>query len=239
MAARTCRHCVFAAWLEVAGKAVLICANRPDSAGRPVCVRADGTCRNWVTKTERRRRARMREEDLPEPPDEQVRYIPLTRGRFAIVDAADYETLSKHRWYWQASRNGSGYAGRGGGGTPRVLMHRQIAGPPKGMVVDHIDGNGLNNRRSNLRVCTTRQNLLNRGPSRERREKGHFKGVYFRPGSSRPHVAIRYRGKYVHVGTFATAAEAARAYDRKALELFGEFAYLNFPEEHDRTASAE
>jgi hypothetical protein len=80
---------VFADLLDVFGKAVSICANRPDSAGCPVCVSPDGTCRNWARKTERRR-SRTHEEDLPGPPDETVRYIPLTRGRFAIVEKSNY-----------------------------------------------------------------------------------------------------------------------------------------------------
>ena len=125
---------------------MLVCANRPDCGGCLVCVLPEGTCRRYAKA--RPKRGRRRQGDLPEPADEGVRYIPLTRGHFAVVDVADYETLSAQRWYWQPSRNGSGYARRGGGGTPTVLMHRQIMQPADGMVVDHIDGNGLNNRRA-------------------------------------------------------------------------------------------
>ncbi|MBN1362949.1 MAG: HNH endonuclease [Sedimentisphaerales bacterium] len=107
---------------------------------------------------------------------------------------------------------------------------------PKGMVVDHIDGNGLNNRRSNLRLCTPQQNQWNRCVSRARLQQGLFKGVHHRTDSGKPCARITYRGKTLHLGVFDTAIEAAKAYDRKAIELHGEFAYLNFPEDYDRQA---
>jgi hypothetical protein len=94
-----------------------------------------------------------------EPPDDSVRYVPLTRGKFVIVDTADYERVSGYKW----CASGSGdrwYAVRNDRGR-KVSMHRFLIDAPKGMVVDPIDGNGLNDRQSNLRVCTQRQNLLN------------------------------------------------------------------------------
>lgn len=108
-------------------------------------------------------------------------------------------------------------------------MHREIMQAPAGMVVDHIDGNGLNNRRSNLRLCTRMQNSRNRRKNRD--STTEFKGVWRDKRTGRCYAQIRFKGKNLYVGVFDTAIEAARAYDRKALELFAEFAHLNFPDE--------
>jgi len=96
------------------------------------------------------------------------------------------------------------------------------------MVVDHKDGNGLNDRRSNLRVCTQQQNLYN---SRPHGRSSRFKGPCWDKAKRRWVVYIRHDGRNVFIGRFRDEAEAARAYDHKAYELFGEYAYLNFPEE--------
>ena len=109
-----------------------------------------------------------------------------------------------------------------------VALHRFLTNAPKGMVVDHIDGNGLNNRQSNLRVCTQRQNLYN---SRPKGRHSQYKGVCWDKYRKRWVVYVRYEGRNIVVGRFRDEAEAARAYDRKAYELFGEYAYLNFPHE--------
>ena len=100
---------------------------------------------------------------------------------------------------------------------------------PDGMVVDHIDGNSLNNRRSNLRICTPRQNTANRAKTRNGTSR--FKGVHFCTRDRKWRAQIGVDGARRFIGDFDDEVEAARAYDRKAAELFGEFAYLNFPEE--------
>jgi len=105
-------------------------------------------------------------------------------------------------------------------------MHRLIMRPRRGYVVDHIDGNGLNNRRCNLRVCTRRQNQANRGPCGG---SSQFVGVSRERDKWR--AEIHYRGKHIYIGIFTDEAEAAKARDRKAYELHGEYAYLNFPED--------
>jgi len=108
-------------------------------------------------------------------------------------------------------------------------MHRAIMNPPDGTVVDHINRNSLNNRRCNLRICTQKENLRNGRPSR--RSTSRFKGVYFDKQTRKWIAKIGYNGKTIHLGSFEDEVEAAKAYDRKAYELFGDFAYLNFPEE--------
>jgi len=107
-------------------------------------------------------------------------------------------------------------------------MHRLIMQPPEGMVVDHIDGNGLNNRRSNLRICTPHQNSFNQP---QRPGTSRFKGVSFRRDCGKWDVQIRMKGKALHLGLYEDEEQAAHVYDCKAVELYGRFAYLNFPDE--------
>ena len=144
-------------------------------------------------------------------------------GAFAIIDADDVERVSKFTWNLHLT-GPNRYARRAGPGC--VLMHDFILGT-KG--VDHADGNGLNNRRSNLRTATQSQNLANR--QKQQGVTSRYKGVhwYARSGSWRASVTKDYQ-RY-NLGAFTEEEEAARAYDTKARELFGEFAVLNFPEE--------
>jgi len=108
-----------------------------------------------------------------------------------------------------------------------IAMHREIIRAPEGLLVDHIDGNGLNNRKSNLRLCTHSQNTYNRRPNRNCSSR--YKGISFHKMSKKWEVAICCKGKREHLGRFDDEVKAALAYDRKAKQLFGEFAYLNFP----------
>jgi len=192
--------------------------------GEVSLVRDEGTCRNWGKK--RLKPVRLA---APEPPSDEVRYIPLTQGKFGIVDAADYERLSRYKWHL-CRQGGNLYAHRKASHrtTP---MHRFLLNPPKGMVVDHINGNGLDNRRSNLRICTQRQNTHNSRPSGL---ASSYKGVAGDKSRNRWIAAIFDGAHHIHLGRFDDEAEAARAYDRKAAELFGEYAYLNFPDEVER-----
>jgi len=104
--------------------------------------------------------------------------------------------------------------------------------PPPGMMIDHINGNGLDDRRANMRTCTNQQNMRN---LRKRRSGSSiYKGVYYDKRRRTWYARICHNGKNIHLGTFATEIEAARAYDRAARRLFGEFARLNFPDEVER-----
>ncbi len=229
---RTCSNCLFAippskgqwvVWMMTRWPPPMSCFNHPDSPGERCDVRGTGTCRNW-----RPRRKVSPREQPPEPPNDETRYIPLTRGQFAIVDAADYERINRYRWTACPCEDGGFYARRSvPGGT--VLMHREIMNAPKGMVVDHIDRNRLDNRQANLRVCTPQQNEFNKRP---RSRRSRFKGVY--PYRDKWQAAIKHNGKTHHLGVFDDDVEAAKARDRKAFELQGEFAYLNFPDEIDK-----
>lgn len=165
------------------------------------------------------------------PRDERSREIPLTKGQTAIVDAADYEWLNQ--WKWCATSNGrTWYAVRwvSGGGRKRVaiFMHRVILGIEKGLFVDHIDHDGLNNRRANLRPVTNSQNLAN--SRKQARNTSGYKGVTWSKKYKVwvAHIVVNQRQR--HVGQFATAEEAAHAYDAAAREAFGEYANVNFTE---------
>ena len=157
------------------------------------------------------------------PQGDGVRLIPLGDGFYAYADAADYEWLSKYRW-----RPINGYAGRHEKGKS-ILMHREIMQPPRRMVVDHTDANKANNCRFNLRVCTPAENQRNHRKRRSSRSR--FKGVFYHRKSGKWCSKCRFQGRIHCLGYFDDEVEAARAYDRKAVELFGEFARLNFPEE--------
>lgn len=163
--------------------------------------------------------------------EETVREIPLTRGLVAIVDATDYPMLSQFNWAATKTTkyNVSPYA-HGSVCGHGVAMHHLLAGYPiHGFQVDHINGNGLDNRRSNLRLATPQQNRANCG--KHAAASSRFKGVGWHKHSGRWQAGIKVNGKRRHLGHFLDETEAARAYDAKALELFGEFARLNFPVE--------
>lgn len=157
-----------------------------------------------------------------------ARRIKLTYGKYAIVDAEDYERLSQYKWC-AVEKGRTYYAKTLGLNGSIVSMHRIVANAPKGLIVDHINHNGLDNRRSNLRLCTTTQNQRNSRPRPGSSSK--YKGVCWCKSSKKFRARIYINRKSVDIGYFTDEIAAAKAYDRKARELFGEFAYLNFPQE--------
>ena len=157
--------------------------------------------------------------------------IPLTKNKYAIVDIEDYGWLSQ--WKWRAMKDKrTFYAVRhtphptNKGKKTSLLMHRLILNVPKGMQTDHRYHNGLDNRKQNISICTHDQNNYNRQPYIGCSSK--YKGVHRHRNSWS--VGITYQRKHIHIGVFKNEAKAAKAYDKKAKELFGEFACLNFPE---------
>lgn len=159
-----------------------------------------------------------------------MKKIPLTQGKYALVDDTDYELLKQHTWFVHKGLY-SHYAVRNEkddiGKFRFVWMHREIMQTPDGFLTDHIDGNGLNNQRTNLRVCTAQQNQHNRAPHKNCSSK--YKGVSWKNSGKKWVVRIHHNYQSKHVGVFADEIEAARAYDKAAKEAFGEFARLNFP----------
>lgn len=159
--------------------------------------------------------------------DSNTRLIPLSRGMSAIVDAADYEWLNQWKWFAFTPRNNKHvtYAiSAMGEGSKRYRMHRLILGAVPGVLVDHKDGNGLNNTRSNLRICTPKQNLWNK-PKLAANSSGH-KGVSWNKHCKKWKASIKTDGKTVCLGYFDNLEEAGAAYDAASLKLHGEFSYL-------------
>jgi hypothetical protein len=150
-----------------------------------------------------------------------MKQIPLTQGEFALVDDEDFEELSRYKW--QVLRNGPrSYAVRKAG--KQIRMHRQITNAPDGMLVDHRDGNGLNNQRFNLRVCTAAENARNIRVHKD--NKTGFKGVGRSQGKYRAYIVVAK--KFIFLGRFGDPESAARAYDKAAKQHFGQFARTNF-----------
>lgn len=158
-----------------------------------------------------------------------MKYIPLTQGKVAIVDDEDYEELSKYRWHAQKHR-WTYYAQRAlrvDGRHTIVIMHRQIMDASRGQGVDHENGDGLDNQKSNLRFATHSQNQGNR--KRWPRNTSGRRGVSALP-NGRWRAVIKRDGTVFHLGCFDDIDVAARAYDAAAIRLFGEFANPNFPQ---------
>lgn len=158
------------------------------------------------------------------------REIPLTQGKVAIVDDEDYEVLSQFKWHAWKSPGGHWYAKRKmqvNGRPASVSLQNFLMKPSDGLLVDHVNHNGLDNRRTNLRPCTSQQNKWNNRAYST--NKSGLKGVMWVSSRARWHAVISSNGQRHRLGTFMTAEEAARAYDAAARIHHGQFACLNFP----------
>jgi hypothetical protein len=155
-----------------------------------------------------------------------MKRIPLSQGKFALVDDDDFEWLNQ--WKWRLDLKG-GYAVRNvrmGKRIPRIYMHKLILNPPKGLFTDHINHDKLDNRRSNLRMCTTSQNGANR-LKQTKVSSSKFKGVTWHKRDGVWQVMLRKNGRAIFIGYFGNEEEAAMKYNEFAIKEFGEFAKLN------------
>lgn len=193
----------------------LLFTNHPDSPGRLRDVIPTERCRNFkVVRWQRPRSGTRSKGGGPaiRPPRGKVCRIPLGHGLFAAVDARDYKRISKYKWY-VSNKQGMMYAMRRTREGKTLYMHHEIMRAPKGTVVDRIDHNTLNNRRSNLRRGTAAQNYASAGP---RGGTSGYVGVY--PRGKHFEAGITWRGRHYNVGKFDDPVEAAKARDRKAYE---------------------
>lgn len=153
-----------------------------------------------------------------------MKKIPLTQGKYAIVDDIDFEYLNQ--WKWTFHNLEYAYRKDSKDNRKNILMHRAILKTPTGKLTDHVNGNGLDNRRGNLRVCTSSQNQKN-----QRKNKANtsgFKGVSWDKERKKWAAYINANGRLYHLGRFSIKRVAAEAYDKAAKKLHGEFARLNF-----------
>jgi len=154
--------------------------------------------------------------------------IPLTQGRFTKVDPDDYPWLAQFRWHRKTNPNAT-YAVRTitiAGKSKRIFMHRLIMSTPAHLVCDHVNHDGLDNRKANLRNCTIRQNNANSRSARGASSK--YKGVSWNRTRKKWAAYVKKDNKQLYLGLFENEIAAAKAYDKKAGELFGKFASLNF-----------
>lgn len=153
--------------------------------------------------------------------------IELSQGKVARVSPEDWDAMTAIKWYSQRTPStGSHYAGttiRNSNGRPTTLqMHRLLMGSPKGFVVDHRNGDTLDNRRENLRLASVRQNCQN--TKKPAHNTSGFKGVWWSVQKKRWRAQIRVDGKLVHLGAHASPEQAHESYCRAAAKYFGEFA---------------
>lgn len=155
----------------------------------------------------------------------EIKLSPSVHGQFyAQVDDSNFDELNKHRWYPIKDHN-TFYAvrmKRENGTFKMYIMHRVIMGAKDGEIVDHQDRNGLNNQEYNLRKCTHSQNMANRKSAKNSSSK--YLGVTWNKALRKWKATVQDK----YLGYYAVEEDAARAYDEKAKELFGEFANLNF-----------
>lgn len=153
--------------------------------------------------------------------------IILTQGKVAIVDDEDYDYLNQFKWH-ASKLSGKFYARRYiklSKPSIKILMHRDIMKPEKVYVIDHIDGNTLNNQKNNLRICTHAQNMRNSKININ--NTSGFKGVYWNKQNAKWTALIRLNNKKIHIGYYIDIKDAAKAYNAAALKYHGEFANIN------------
>ena len=153
-----------------------------------------------------------------------MKFINITRDAVVVIDDEDYERISRHRW--ALNPEGSGYAIRKGakrrGEKRTVAMHQEIMHAPPGSLIDHINGNGLDNRKSNLRFADTQKNSFNKAKAKGT-YTSKYKGVFQRGGENKWTARIKYNDHHVELGEYESESLAAAVYNYAAAVFFGEF----------------
>ena len=145
------------------------------------------------------------------------------RRWLVMVDNEDYEYLNQFNWH--TDKYGTVSSSFGGKGKKRMILARFLLQPKDNKEINHIDGNRLNNQKSNLRLATSSQNKINRGPRKD--NQSGYKGVSWHNQRKKWTARIMISGKYKHLGLFENLIEAARSYNKAASEYYGQFAWLN------------
>ena len=157
-----------------------------------------------------------------------VKKIKIYGGKITLVDDEDYDQLNQYKWQLDSSGKGEGYARTNLYTNKKTIvkrMHQFLIDTPKGMQTDHIDRNSLNNQKSNLRIVTRSQNNMNRSKQNGCLHK--YKGVKFHKKLDKWEARIKKDKKLYYLGLFKNEIDAAKAYNKKAIEFFGEYACLN------------
>lgn len=157
-------------------------------------------------------------------------WIPLTQGRVAVIDFDDFEKVRGMKWYAHKERRRF-YACREDCATgKRVYLHRLLIAGSPGLQVNHINGDGLDNRQENLQVCTLQQNSFAHQHKRKN-TSSKYRGVSWDNQNERWRANIKLNGKLIFLGRFEEELYAANAYDTAAIKYFGEYAAPNFPKQ--------
>lgn len=156
-----------------------------------------------------------------------MKEIPLTRGKFAVVDNENFDSLSQNKWhYWIDPKSLVEYAVRHKkikGKVQRLMMHREITRSSHNLVIDHRNGNGLDNRRENLRTCTKVQNNMNRKPNKS--NQTGLKGISWNTQIRKWKAGIGFKGKAINLGHYYDKRTAALVYRLFSVLYYGEFAF--------------
>ena len=156
-----------------------------------------------------------------------MKQIKLTQGKYALIDDDDYNRILKYKWCAHFERN-NWYAVTGkvvNGKRHTIRMHRFIMNALPGEMMDHINGDGLDNRKNNLRFCNAKQNCWNSKSRKNTSSK--YKGVSKRKTTGKYESYISIYGKRKHLGFFENEEEAAKKYNQQAILIHGKFARLN------------
>jgi len=157
----------------------------------------------------------------------------MAQPKYAKVDPVDYKRLRGYEWFATKKGSNSFYARRHSAGSKGkeklIYLHHEVIKVPERMVVDHINHDGMDNRRANLRAATHSQNMCHRR-KRSGATQSKYKGIYWKKKNRKWQALITFEKKRIYLGHFRNEIDAAKAYDRAARKYHGEFACLNFPQ---------